>query len=427
MGDGRRRFSPEPTRRFLHEITVLVILATLLAMGAVYWRTTVLIDDSALAEARSFVDLVVATRSWNAIHGGVWVTKGPGIETNPFLAELGISADATTTDGQVLTLRNPAIMTREVSSLLARADGATFHLTSLKPVNPANTPDSWERASLEAFDSGSSERWTTGNDSPRGELRYMRPLMTDATCLKCHARQGYRVGHVRGAVSVIVPLGRVGGQALTNAILLGVLGLAFTGVMLGVTLTLVKRLRDALRRAQAELVEAATIDHLTRVANRRHTIDRLTEEIERSRRTGESLGLIMADVDHFKAINDTFGHSAGDAVLAAVAARIGAAMRPYDLLGRIGGEEFLIVAPRTDVAGAVSIAERARARVSEAPVQSGGSVARVGASFGVTLVDPHEPDALDRALARADAAMYEAKDAGRDRVSVRLSDERGLA
>jgi diguanylate cyclase (GGDEF)-like protein len=109
-------------------------------------------------------------------------------------------------------------------------------------------------------------------------------------------------------------------------------------------------------------------------------------------------------------------------VLAAVAERTATAMRPYDLLGRIGGEEFLIIAPAADLDGAASIAERTRARISASPIGDGADAIRVTASFGVTLVVPDEPEALDRALARADAAMYESKDTGRDRVSVRPHD-----
>ncbi len=407
----------------MREIALLVAVAVVVAMVAVYARTATLIGEGALGEARSYADLIVATRSWNAQHGGVWVVKGPGVETNPYLVAMGISADATTTDGRVLTLRNPAVMTREISSLLLRSDGATFHLVSLKPVNPAATPDLWERASLLAFDTGVTERWVSANTTTGPELRYMRPLVTDASCLVCHARQGYRAGDIRGAISVVIPLARQNSQAAINALILGLLGLAVTGVLLTITLTLVRRMRGELRKAQVALVEAATIDHLTRTSNRRHTLERLAEEIERARRTKEPLGLLMVDIDHFKDVNDELGHAAGDGVLSAVAQRITGATRPYDLVGRIGGEEFLVVAPNADLEGATSMAERARSQVSGATIEAGAHEATVTISLGVTLVDPDEAEALDRALARVDAALYASKGAGRDRVSVRLRDD----
>jgi diguanylate cyclase (GGDEF)-like protein len=423
MSDDHRTTAADPTRRFLREIALLVTIAVVVAMVAVYARTAALINEGALGEARSYAGLIVATRSWNALHDGVWVVKGPGVETNPYLIAMGVSADATTTDGRVLTLRNPAVMTREISSLLLRSDGATFHLTSLKPVNPANAPDPWERSSLLAFNAGVTERWISANATAGPELRYMRPLVTDASCLVCHARQGYRVGDIRGAISVVIPLARQNGQAAINALILGLLGLAATAVLLTITLTLVRRMRSELRKAQAALVEAATIDHLTKASNRRNTLERLAEEIERARRTREPLGLLMADIDHFKNINDELGHAAGDGVLLAVTQRITAATRPYDLVGRIGGEEFLVVAPNADLEGATSVAERARSQVSGTPIEAEAHEVTVTISLGVTLVDPDEIDAVDRALARVDAALYDSKGGGRDRVSVRLRDD----
>lgn len=108
-----------PVRRFFVRMGVALAVFTLVAAVAVYARTVSLIDSGALDTARSYVNLVVATRSWNALHEGVWVEKQPGVTTNPYLSKLGIGADATTTDGRVLTLRNPAPMTREISEVLA--------------------------------------------------------------------------------------------------------------------------------------------------------------------------------------------------------------------------------------------------------------------------------------------------------------------
>lgn len=410
----------DPTKGFLREMTILVAIAVAIAMASVYMRTTQLIQDGALAQARSITDLLVATRSWNAVHGGVWVEKGPGAGTNPYLKMLGVPADATTTDGRVLTLRNPAIMTSEISALLLRTDGVYFHLTSLKPLNPANAPNAWESESLTRFMEGSTERWRSSTTTAGPAFDYMRPLLTEASCLPCHARQGYRVGDVRGAVSITIPLAQESRQAAMNALALGLLGVLVTTVLFAVTLTMVRRLRSQLSLAQVALVEAATVDQLTHTATRRHTLDHLRAEIERTRRSGEPLAIVMADIDHFKDVNDTLGHATGDVVLMAVAGRMITALRPYDLLGRIGGEEFLIVAPAADVSGAVAIAERARTHISGSPIGTGAHEIAVTASFGVTLVDPDEPAALDHALARADTALYESKNAGRDRVSVHL-------
>jgi diguanylate cyclase (GGDEF)-like protein len=413
-----RRANDVPTRRFLAEILAVVTVSVALAMAGVYARTTALVDGTALATARSYTDLIVATRSWNASHGGVWVPKDAGTQTNPFLAQMGVSVDATTTDGRVLTLRNPAIMTEEISAVLRRSDGTYFRLTSLKPVNPANAPDSWERAVLLDFAAGANERWETTEASGVPELRYMRALVTDASCLTCHARQGYRVGDIRGAVSVAVPLAAQHGEAALNAGLIGGVGILATIVLLAVTLTLVNRLRGQLQRAQAALVEAATVDVLTNAATRRQTMARLQVEIDRATRTHDPVALVMIDIDRFKAVNDAHGHATGDAVLAEVSRRVRDTLRPYDVFGRLGGEEFLIISPETGLDEAVAIAERARAAVSSARIDAGPVQVALTVSLGVTLVEPGEDGALDHALARVDEALYDAKANGRDRTSV---------
>lgn len=420
MDERSKGANHNPTRRFLVEIVVLVTIAVIVSMAAVYMRTESLVNDSALANARSYTDLIVATRSWNASHGGVWVVKGPGVITNPYLRELGISADATTTDGRVFTMRNPSIMTKEIAQFLVRSDGTYFRLTSLKPLNPENAPDAWEQAQLQAFARGTTESWVDTNASGVPTLRYMRPLITDSSCLPCHARQGYRIGDVRGAISVYEPLLVADAQSALNAALVGGFGIALTLVLLGITMALVRRMRDQLDTAQAALVEAATVDVLTGVATRRQTMRDFQTEIERAVRTGDPLAVIMIDVDHFKDVNDTRGHAAGDTVLAEVAHRIAETLRPYDVFGRIGGEEFLIIAPGTGIEEAVAIAERARAAVAATGTLTMDGPVFVTISLGVTLLVAGEADAFDRALARADQALYDAKESGRNRASVSI-------
>ena len=418
MDDRPSATSHTPTRRFLVEIIALVTVAVIVSMVAVYARTQSLVDAGALTNARSYTDLIVATRSWNASHGGVWVLKGPDSPTNPYLRALGISADATSTDGRVFTMRNPSLMTKEIGQFLQHTDGAYFHLTSLKPINPQNSPDAWERQQLVAFQGGAAESWVDTGSSGTPVLRYMRPLITDSTCLQCHAQQGYKVGDIRGAISVYEPLAASDAQSALNAALVGGFGIVLTIVLLGITMALVRRLRGQLTRAQAALVEAATVDVLTGVASRRQTMQDFQTEIERAGRSGEPAAVIMIDVDHFKDVNDTRGHAAGDAVLAEVAQRIAQTLRPYDIFGRIGGEEFLIVAPSTGIEEAVAIAERARLAVAATGTLTRDGQVFVTISLGVTLLVAAEPDASDRSLARADQALYDAKESGRNRASV---------
>jgi diguanylate cyclase (GGDEF)-like protein len=426
MDEDAERTQPDPrptarrrdfVRRFFIQVTAVLVVFTTLGFLAMYLRTEALLSAEALSQARSYVDLVTTVRAWNAHYEGVYVEKGPGVESNPYLLKLGLKPDITTTDGRVFTMRNPALMTREVSGMLLAQDGAAFRLTSLNPVNPANAPDDWERGVLTSFEQGVKEAWITERTSELPVMHYLRPLVVESSCLTCHAAQGYRVGDIRGAVSVTVPLASERQTLRENAFWLVVAMLGSTAVLLGLTYVLVRRLSGGLEDAERTLVRLATTDELTGIWNRHQTFELLRVEMERARRRESSVALIMADVDHFKSVNDTLGHAAGDAVLAQIADRVAAELRPYDIFGRFGGEEFLIVAPDADLGEAVEMAERVRKAVAGSPMIEGDGGLVVTLSAGVSSVDLGQTDAPDRALARADRALYISKHKGRDRVT----------
>jgi diguanylate cyclase (GGDEF)-like protein len=175
------------------------------------------------------------------------------------------------------------------------------------------------------------------------------------------------------------------------------------------------RAGDPEARGVAVLVRRSAEDALTGLPNRRAFEEALAREVARARRVRAPLGLVALDVDHFKRVNDTHGHAAGDAVLREVAARIAAAARAGDLVARIGGEEFAALLGGADLSAAAEAAERIRARVGEAPVAAAGLALAVTVSAGVAALEPGEDGAA--LLARADARLYEAKRAGRDRVA----------
>ena len=165
---------------------------------------------------------------------------------------------------------------------------------------------------------------------------------------------------------------------------------------------------------QRRLAELAMRDVLTSAFNRRFFDRRFAEELERARRYGRSLGLVMIDIDHFKAVNDGFGHQFGDEALKVVAAVCGQSIRASDILARYGGEEFCLLLPETGVDEASALAERARAAVERSPVRAHGRVADLTISAGVSV--SREGDATDDLLRRADEALYEAKNGGRNKV-----------
>jgi len=171
------------------------------------------------------------------------------------------------------------------------------------------------------------------------------------------------------------------------------------------------QVKEALHREAAH-------DSLTGLWNRKAIFEILDRELLRAHRVDEPLGLIMIDIDHFKVINDTRGHVAGDSVLRIIASAIAAVVRPYDSVGRYGGEEFLIVAPGCGMAEGCELAERVRSHIAGTSINVAGSSVSVSLSLGVsTGKDPAE---IDKLLSAADVALYEAKNAGRNRVAPAL-------
>jgi diguanylate cyclase (GGDEF)-like protein len=166
-------------------------------------------------------------------------------------------------------------------------------------------------------------------------------------------------------------------------------------------------------RYTGEVVRLATIDPLTEIANRRGFIERFEIERARAARSRRPLSLLMFDVDHFKNVNDTYGHDGGDAVLRAMADCFRQAMRASDVAGRLGGEEFVILLPETDLSGAQLLAERLRAAIERLALSFGKHLIGVTVSIGVVSVQ-HDEGAVERALHEADALMYRAKRLGRN-------------
>lgn len=180
--------------------------------------------------------------------------------------------------------------------------------------------------------------------------------------------------------------------------------------------TRIIELQAELLTAREALREQATKDFLTCVWNRSSILEILERELARSERENRALGLVLADLDRFKTINDTLGHCAGDAVLKEAVRRMQSSIRSYDAIGRYGGEEFLIVLPGCDEACTFGQAERLRRQLCGEPMRIGGEPYTVTASFGATSIAPGTRIPGDLMIRTADKAMYRAKREGRDRV-----------
>jgi diguanylate cyclase (GGDEF)-like protein len=174
---------------------------------------------------------------------------------------------------------------------------------------------------------------------------------------------------------------------------------------------------DSLEAKTRELEIEAQRDGLTGLYNRAYFDHVLAQKVAQAHRDGTPLSLVLFDIDHFKRVNDTYGHQAGDKVLAGVAQVLGGRMRPTDVTARYGGEEFVLVLPSTDTAGAAVVAERLRARLGETAHDIGsGSALRVTASAGHATLLPGTDASSEMLVASADMALYAAKHAGRNRV-----------
>jgi len=190
--------------------------------------------------------------------------------------------------------------------------------------------------------------------------------------------------------------------------------------------TALERTLEALRETQAELEmrraefeRLSLLDPMTGIANRRHFDDRAAAEIARARREGSQLGVVMFDIDHFKQVNDRFGHAAGDIVIQRVVERARGELRASDFIARLGGEEFALLVPNAAPAGLRQLTERIREEIAATAIETGSpdgtDPIAVTASFGLALLRP-EDAAIDSVLMRADAALYQAKRQGRNRV-----------
>ncbi len=214
---------------------------------------------------------------------------------------------------------------------------------------------------------------------------------------------------------MVVPRGAALGIALLISLLVRV-RTAYLRAQKKVLERIVAERTAELSEANRRLFDLATTDTLTGCANRRHLVEHANQAIALAHRSGQPLALLIADLDHFKRINDTYGHVGGDKVLCATAQIYADHVRTSDVLARIGGEEFAVLMPGTEREGSQILAERLRHALAETVVDVEGRDVRVTTSIGLAMLERNEN--FESLFARADAALYTAKHGGRNKVVI---------
>ncbi len=275
MSDGEngtaRSARDRPHEHLLYRLTTILLLAwSAVAAASLWWnvhRETVEAEVIAHREAKAYFVTDRALRLWSTDHGGVYVEVAGKTAPSPYLAALP-ERDVTTPSGRLLTLMNPAQMIREIDGYGTGVGRARSRITSLHPLRPENGPDEWERAALQRLATGEEEVGEITGDGEVARFRLMRPLVTKAPCLKCHAAQGFQVGDIQGGIVVSLPMAPLWaiGRRHTTTIVAGHALLWLTGV-LGIGI--------GRRRLAREIVERRAVEtHLRRrTADLRHLFD----------------------------------------------------------------------------------------------------------------------------------------------------------
>ena len=390
----------------------LVVIWTAGVIASLWWNIHQL-KQSILRAAQTSAEISynkdVIYRRWVAKQGGVYVPVSDMTPPNPYLKVP--HRDIKAPDGLSLTLINPAYMTRQVNELALEMHNVQGHITSLNPIRPENYPDSWEREALKSFERGIKETSSIEMTSGKEYFRLMYPFVTEKSCLKCHELQGYKEGDIRGGISVSIPMAPL--RAIERSLIikltlahsfLWIIGLTGIGII-------TRRLwRQTLQRekAEKEVLTLSITDQLTGLHNRRGFLSLSEQQLRLSDRTKNRLLLFFADLDGLKSINDTLGHKEGDNALIEVAMVLKETFRSSDVIARMGGDEFAVLAIDTTEVNSEFLAGRIQSLIDKRNNQENRKY-RLSVSVGCSFYDPENPGSIDGLIGQADQSMYEHK------------------
>lgn len=405
-------------RVFLVSISLIVAIFVAGIFLGLYYRNGQLIKEEIVTNARSDFNDIALNRNWGAGHSGVYAEKKRVVDPNIYLN----NPDFESMNGKFYTKVGSTLMTAEISTLASMEGMLLFHVTSLSPFDPKNLADEFEMEALKQFDYGVHEVFRNDDINGKAFFRYMSPLYVKQECLECHFRQGYRLGDIRGGISLNYNIDHIQAKLKKNNIIIFSLGVLTIILLLTIIYLIALKLMKKLSLAYKRIEELSVTDELTGLYNRRFLNERLRAESRRASRHKHLLSFMMIDIDFFKKFNDTYGHPTGDILLKEISAVISGNCRTEDLAARYGGEEFAVVVPETTQEDAFILAERIRKLVEELNiVNSKGVPLMVTISIGVSNLGPDELEKSDTGellIEYADRALYMAKANGRNRVEV---------
>lgn len=257
----------ETLRRYLLILFFVISLVLFGVFTAFSLHINTVLEDQLRERGRALFNEIVLVRQWVAKHGGVFVRERPGVGSNPFLEHIhGVDSTLITEQGVRYVMRNPSLVTAEVSELAASKGVFRFHMTSLSPLNPGNAPDEFERVALEKFRTGVKEFVQFDRSRARGDsvefasYRYIAPLPVEAECLRCHSE--YEVGDIRGALSISLPVHDVLDKIQTSRLLLTVSGGGVIAIvivlLLSVSFPFLRRVNDRFHITETLFRESRT-------------------------------------------------------------------------------------------------------------------------------------------------------------------------
>jgi diguanylate cyclase (GGDEF)-like protein len=394
-----------------------LFVLTLLAFYSYYWNINNINGEKinlALAEARANWNKDAAIRKWATMHGGLYVKPDERTPPNPSLAHLP-HRDIVTTKGVKLTLMNPAYMMSQMAEEYSQLYGIKGKITGKIQLNPKNKPDDWQFKALTLFELGDiNELYEQQLIDGKPYLRYMKPMYMTEGCVACHGHLGFRVGDLRGGVSVSIPLTPYFTAAsLTNKriqithIIIWIVGV----IAIFIFFSLIKKLLS-------EMSHRVLHDELTHLPNLTLFKNRLNQAVKKYKReSNNKFAVVFLDLDNFKHLNDSHGHSVGDQLLITLAERLKKTLRPGDTVARIGGDEFtFILNDLEDLIEAVNVSKRIFHSFTKPFIIENEEIYSNG-SIGICMVS-EVTHSTDEMIRNADIAMYRAKLLGSGNIKV---------